>query len=140
MSRRRPNPHLAKIHRSYTIEEVASLFSVHKNTIRGWVRSGLPVISDRRPHLILGRDIRDHLLAQRQSRAKRCQPDEMYCFKCREPRRPAEGMLDYIPKTAGRGLLMGLCPCCATSMFRSSTAAAAKSRLRDCTRQHRKAA
>jgi transposase len=38
---KRPNPNLAKIHRNYTVEEVANLFSVHKNTVRLWVKDGL---------------------------------------------------------------------------------------------------
>ena len=38
---KRPNPNLAKIHRNYTVEEVADLFSVHKNTVRLWVKNGL---------------------------------------------------------------------------------------------------
>jgi len=35
---KRLNPNLAKIHRNYTVEEVALLFSVHKNTVRSWVK------------------------------------------------------------------------------------------------------
>jgi hypothetical protein len=33
--------------------EVASLFGVHKNTVREWVKRGLPTNDDRRPMLIL---------------------------------------------------------------------------------------
>ena len=57
MSKRHPNPRLAKIHRNYTVEEVASLFGVHRNTVREWVKRGLPTSDDRRPMLILGRDL-----------------------------------------------------------------------------------
>lgn len=34
MGKRHPNPRLAKIHRSYTVEEVAGVFGVHRNTVR----------------------------------------------------------------------------------------------------------
>ena len=54
MSKRHPNPRLAKIHRNYTVEEVASLFGVHRNTVREWVKRGLPTSDDQRPMLILG--------------------------------------------------------------------------------------
>ena len=56
MSKRHPNPRLAKIHRNYTVEEVAGLYGVHRNTVREWVRRGLPTIDDRRPMLIVGTD------------------------------------------------------------------------------------
>ena len=57
---RRPNQRLVKIHRSYTVEEIARL-NVHKNTIRGWIRGGLPTIDARRPTLITGSDLRRFL-------------------------------------------------------------------------------
>ena len=42
MGARRPNPKLAKIHRTYTVEEVARLYDVHRNTVRQWIKDGLP--------------------------------------------------------------------------------------------------
>jgi hypothetical protein len=44
MGSRRPNARLAKIHRSYSVEEMARLFNVHKNTVRNWVEQGLAAI------------------------------------------------------------------------------------------------
>lgn len=55
MKKRHPNPRLVKIHRSYTIEEIAKLFGVHKNTVRHWMKNGLTATDDKRPMLILGR-------------------------------------------------------------------------------------
>ena len=37
MGTRHPNPRLAKIHRNYTVEDVSSLFGIHRNTVREWV-------------------------------------------------------------------------------------------------------
>jgi transposase-like protein len=51
MAHRRFNPRIAKSHRTYTVEEVAGTFGVHKNTVRRWVAEGLPVIDARRPML-----------------------------------------------------------------------------------------
>lgn len=40
MKKRLHNPNLAKIHRSYTVEEVASLYVVYKGTVRAWNQGG----------------------------------------------------------------------------------------------------
>lgn len=118
MSRRLPNPRLAKIHRNYTVEEVASKFSVHRNTVRQWIKRGLPTSDDRRPLLILGADLVAFLRAQRAKNKRSCQPGEMYCVRCREPRAPAGDMADYLPVTATSGNLIGMCPVCDAMMYR----------------------
>ena len=41
-----------------------------------------------------------------------CRPGEFYCLRCKAPKRPAGDMADYIPKSATRGLLRGICPIC----------------------------
>lgn len=118
MSKHHPNPRLAKIHRNYTVEEVAGLFGVHGNTVRGWVRQGLPTSDDRRPTLILGRDLRAFLHARRAAKKRPCRPGEIYCMRCREPRRPAGDMADYESTTESLGNLIGICPECDALMYR----------------------
>ena len=56
---KRPNPNLAKIHRCYTVEEVATLFGIHKNTVRKCVKDGLATNDDKRPMLIRGSDLKN---------------------------------------------------------------------------------
>ena len=51
MGYRNPNPRLAKIHRSYSVDDVSRLFKIHKNTVRNWLRQGLEPIDDQRPTL-----------------------------------------------------------------------------------------
>src|SRR5664279_6537908 len=48
MGSRHPNPRRAKIHRSYSVEEMARLFDIHKNTIRTWLKQGLEAIDGQR--------------------------------------------------------------------------------------------
>lgn len=112
------NPNRAKIHRSYTVEEVAGLFAVHKNTVRQWIKAGLPVCDDRRPTLIVGEHLRDFLRQRRKARKRRCGDDELYCMRCRAPRRPAGDMVDYVPMTASTGRLIAICPSCSQMMNR----------------------
>jgi hypothetical protein len=68
MKKSRPNPHLVKIHRNYTVEEVARLFNIHKNTVRNWISGGLPVCDSNRPLLVLGSALRlsTHYLENRE--------------------------------------------------------------------------
>ncbi len=118
MGKRHPNPRLAKIHRSYTVDEVARLFGVHKNTVREWVKRGLPTNDDRRPLLILGRDLVAFLRARRARNKRSCEPGEIYCVRCRAPRSPAGDMVDYEPVTATLGNLVAMCSVCETMIYR----------------------
>jgi hypothetical protein len=99
MSKRHPNARIAKIHRNYTVEEVANLFGVHRITVREWVKWGLPTSDDRRPMLILGADLVVFLRARRVEDKRTCQSGKMYCVRCRAPRAPAGDMADYLPVT-----------------------------------------
>ena len=118
MKKRHPNHRLVKIHRSYTVEEIATLFGVHKNTVRRWVKNGLVTVDNKRPMLILGSVIVDFLKARRSKNKKKCKPGEMYCMRCRAPKSPAGNMADYVPLTNKIGNLVGICPDCDVIMNR----------------------
>lgn len=118
MSKRHPNPRLAKIHRNYTVEEAARLFGVHRNTVREWLKRGLPTSDDRRPLLILGSDLVEFIRARRTKNKRTCQPGEIYCVRCRAPKAPAGDMADYQPVTEALGNLIAICPECEAMMYR----------------------
>ncbi len=118
MRRRHPNHRLVKIHRNYTVEEVASLFGSHKNTVRAWVKAGLPTCDGKRPILILGRDLAVFLQARRTGKRQPCRPGELYCVRCRAPKTPAGDMADYQPVTGKFGNLTAICPDCDCIMNR----------------------
>jgi hypothetical protein len=123
MRKRRPNYRLVKIHRSYTVEEIARLFGTHKNTVRAWVKAGLPTCDTKRPALILGRELATFLQARRAEKKRPCQPGEIYCVRCRASKRPAGNMADYQPITAILGNLIGICPDCGGMMYRRASIA-----------------
>lgn len=116
-NRSRPNRRAVKLHRSYTVDEVARVLGVAKGTVRRWLKSGLPAISDRKPILILGGDLSDFLKARARPKTK-CGPAECFCFSCRQPRAAAAGMADFIPLTSTGGNLQALCDTCGTVMHR----------------------
>jgi len=123
MPKRRPNHRLVKIHRSYTVEEVARQLGTHKNTVRAWVKAGLPTCDSKRPILILGRELAAYLKARRTKNKRPCKPGEIYCVRCRAPKNPAGSMADYTPITETFGNLEGLCPDCDGMIFRRASLA-----------------
>ncbi len=118
MAKHHPNHRLVKIHRNYTVEEAADLFGIHKNTVRVWVKAELPVVADKRPMLILGRDLAAFLQVRRTRNKQTCRPGEIYCVRCRVPKLPAGDMAEYQPITEKCGNLTAICPDCESMMNR----------------------
>jgi hypothetical protein len=109
---------------SYTVQEIAELFNLHPNAVRRWLRDGgLRTIDASRPQLIHGSDLIDFLSRKQLNRKRGCAPDEMYCFKCREPRHPASGRVTVADLGPTRVFLQGTCELCGTRMNRALTAA-----------------
>ena len=112
MPARRANPQRIKLHRSYSVPELATRLDVHKNTVRLWQSDGLKPIDASRPALFQGKDVRTFLAKRNASRKRPCKPGTIYCFRCRVPRAPALGMADYNLLTATSGNLRALCETC----------------------------
>ena len=119
-ARRRVNPNVIKIHRSYSVGDLADRLGVHKNTVRNWQRNGLVPIDDGRPVLFQGAVVRDFLKARNaSSQAPLPGRARFYCFRCREPRPPAGGHGRLPP---GHGAVSGTCARSARAAARSCTA------------------
>lgn len=122
MARRYTKRRSIKHHYSYTIDEAARLLGVSKGSVRRWLSEGLTCLKDQRPFLIMGDDLRAFL--DRRAKPKfRCQPHELFCFNCREPRSAAGKLIDYKPRTPRSGQLTALCAMCGTTMHKNFSAA-----------------
>lgn len=118
MATRRINPQLIKLHWSYTVPELAKRLGVHKGTIRLWRKDGLEPNDGNRPAMFQGASVRAFLAKRNASRKRPCQPGQLYCVRCREPRHPVPGPLDYLAATAVSGNLHAPCGTCGTVMHR----------------------
>ena len=117
MAARRINPRAVKLHRSYSVPELAACFGVHKNTVRHWQRDGL-VALEGRPILFAGETVRSFLTKRNAARKRPCAPGTLYCFRCRGARAPAGRMVDYVPISAVSGNVRAICETCDTIMHR----------------------
>lgn len=118
MGTRHPNPRRVKLHLTYKIDELARLFDLHANTVRNWQKAGLAPVDGQRPTLFKGSVIADFLHRRRATAKQPCGSGRLFCLPCRKPQRPAAGMVDFLPSTAGAGVLCGLCPDCDRYMYR----------------------
>jgi predicted transcriptional regulator len=116
MGKHRLNHRLVKIHRNYTVEEIAKLFSVHKHTVRNWIKDGLEAIDEKRPMLIVGQVLETFIKKRRAKNKQPCNIGELYCFRCRVPKFPAGNVAKYLPVTDKFGNLKATCPSCESIM------------------------
>jgi excisionase family DNA binding protein len=116
--RRRPDDRRIKSLRTYTIHEAAEALGVHRNTVRNYLRQGLVSLREKRPTLIRGSDLKAFLASRRKARRQPCKLGQIFCIKCRSPKVPALGMVDYVPISQQLGSLTGFCPDCGTLINR----------------------
>lgn len=114
---KRVNSRKIKRHRNYTVDEAARALGVTKPTVRNWINDGLPALKDQKPFLIIGSDLIAYLDARVPPKQK-CRPHQCYCFKCRSPRNPAFGEVEFFQETAERGTIRALCIECTTVMHK----------------------
>lgn len=101
-----------KKHRLYGYDEAGDALGVTPQTVRSWRSLGLEVITAGTPHYILGAELIRYIEDKQTKKSVKMALDQMYCLKCKAPRKPLWGMCDYVPSSDTRGRLTGLCGAC----------------------------
>jgi hypothetical protein len=115
---KRSNPMAVKAALTYEIGEAAIALGRTPATIRNWIREGLPVMASRKPYLILGADIRNHIKAKCKEAKSQLDQDELYCLSCRAGRKPLGMVVNAFPNTSKTTRLMGVCERCGANAAR----------------------
>lgn len=129
MPARRVDPRRIKLHRSYDVGELATCCGVHKNTVRHWRSAGLEALDDTRPILFHGATVRAFLSARAASRKRPCPAGTLYCCRCRAPRPPAPGLVEFVAMNSLSGNIRATCAACGIKMHRRARKAALPSIL-----------
>jgi len=121
MGNRRIDTRHIRSNLTYTVAEAAAITGVHRNTVRNWLKNGLSAIDGRLPTLIKGATFKGFLDARRAKRKRPCGPGRLYCLKCRAPKIPAFGEVEFEADTPKLGWLIGLCPDCGNLIRRRTS-------------------
>ena len=115
-----PLSRIKKSH-AYDLEEIAELYgdkTLHVQTVRTWIRAGLPLIDKKRPALVFGYDLWVHLGKMNKSNKCMTQDHEMFCMKCRDARPPL-GRGVKLESFKGFIRAKAICKSCKTIMNKS---------------------
>ena len=108
------NVRLIKATLSYSVQDIADLYGLHKGTVLLWLKNGLQPIDRQRPYLIRGDELARFLSARQGRRKRKCAVNEFYCFRCREPREAHSGTVRLAPDGSNRVRLKAACSVCST--------------------------
>jgi hypothetical protein len=123
MANRRHSARRVKRLRSYNVREAAKVTGATPGTVRQWHKNGLEAVTGIYPQIFRGVDIIEYLNRRDAERKRPCGPGRIYCFRCKEPKRPAFDEVEYWPDGPKLGTLSGLCPHCATMLNKRTSLA-----------------
>lgn len=106
------NTSLIKKTVSYSLYDIAELYHIHRATVRSWLKQGLKRIDDKRPFLVNGAELEVFLKTRQSKRKHKCQPDELYCCRCRKPRQAKNNTVILKKLNQKVGRLQGRCTEC----------------------------
>jgi hypothetical protein len=117
----RPSIRRIKRLRLYDPMEAARALGVSRQTVWRYKKQGLVCIPNHRPTLFRGVDIIEYVRSRADGRKQRCGPGRLFCLRCKEPKRPAAGMLEFRADAGTLGTLTAICPSCTGLMYRRAS-------------------
>jgi hypothetical protein len=114
---------------TYSVEEIAEVTGKCPATVLRWIAAGLPIMEDRRPYLVEGSVLIAWLAERRKSRRHKCGPNELFCFRCRAPRRPVQGSVTSAPRDSKTVTIRAKCNVCGLDMVQAASVQKAAERL-----------
>ena len=121
------NTRLIQRNHAYTILEVCALYKVHKCTVRGWRKNGLPIDDQNWPPIIMGYDLKNYLDNKQEARKCPLQEDEFYCSKCKRARRSKPDKISFenseikLGSIYKKANIIGECEVCSGRLTRFSS-------------------
>lgn len=112
--------------RPYTIVTLAELLEVNPATIRRWIKlHGLDsaITDTRRPIILNGAKIKDWMKARQADKRQPCAPNEMYCVRCKAPRRIKAETFHIFQRKASKLAAKGECEACGLTLQRFGSVA-----------------
>ena len=89
---------------------------VSVGTVRAWIRSGLPVVDAGKPLLIAGDALKSWLINRKAARKRKCQPNELYCCSCKQPKKAKIGTVVIVPRNSKTLFIRANCADCNAKM------------------------
>ncbi len=111
--------------RIYSIENASLKLGCCEESVARWESEGLSIHRDGLPHFVIGDELKSFLREKEQNAKRPCQPGEIFCFKCRVPRRPVTESVKHEIHIGKRPRLSGDCAVCGTRMYRAASAKSA---------------
>ena len=105
----------------YSVSEIASMLDITKATVRRWIGLGLSCIDDQKPTLVHGAELKLWLEMKKQNRKFKCASNEMFCFKCRQPRPAMPGSVVVVQTNRKMSMIKAICIQCGIRMNKSAS-------------------
>ncbi|NSX56325.1 hypothetical protein [Parasulfitobacter algicola] len=111
-----------KGNKAYLVDELADAVGVSHPTVRNWLKAGMQRVDGNRPIMIMGFQALEFLNTRKMNAKRPMVLGELYCLRCKAPRKPLGAMADYVVTSAKGGRLKAFCSICEGLCNRNTSA------------------
>lgn len=110
------NTRIIRQKQSYSTQEIVDLLKVGISTVNRWYATGLMPIDNQKPFLVFGADLINFLNKKNRRGKTKSNADELFCCKCKIPRKSFENAATINIVNATKLMIIGACEICGTKM------------------------